>query len=111
MRVRQKMTLDMLMVLSLVTVITMAQEDTPLREAARFLDLSRVQELIDLGAEFDARNASGETPLLCAALLSQNPIIVQQLIEELKELISVPVEQVSTVRPSILHHSRGINRQ
>ncbi|MEO2157924.1 MAG: ankyrin repeat domain-containing protein, partial [bacterium] len=72
MRVRETMTLGMLVVLSLVTATAVAQEpnrfnDTPLHIAASTHNLALVQQLVDDGAVIDARNKNSLTPLWFAA--------------------------------------------
>ena len=82
MRAQLKMTLGMLVVLSLVTATTVAQEfnrfgDTALHEAAKTNNLSLVQELVEQGAVVDARNMHGVTPLMLATRRNSNPRLVQ----------------------------------
>ena len=58
-----------------------AQEVTPLHRAVVANDLAAVKQLIDQGAQIEARDQIGTTPLMIAAQLSSTPEIVQLLLD------------------------------
>ena len=66
----------------LATADLQSQEVTPLHIAASGNDLKKVSLLLEKGAELDARNTGGWTPLMVAAGNSSTPEIVQLLLEK-----------------------------
>ncbi len=66
----------------LATADLQSQEVTPLHIAASGNDLQKVVLLLEKGAELEARNTDGRTPLMIAAGNSSTPEIVQLLIEK-----------------------------
>ena len=59
-----------------------AQEKTPLHVAASGNNLATLNQLIDQGAQIEARDKIGQTPLMLAAVFSSTPEIVQLLIDK-----------------------------
>ena len=66
----------------LATADLQSQEVTPLHIAASGNDLQKVVLLLEKGAELEARDTAGGTPLMIAAGGSSTPEIVQLLIEK-----------------------------
>ena len=66
----------------LATADLQSQEVTPLHIAASGNDLKKVSLLLEKGAELEARDTRGWTPLLLAAQFSSTPEIVQLLLEK-----------------------------
>ena len=66
----------------LATADLQSQEVTPLHIAASGNDLQKVVLLLEKGAEVNARNTDGKTPLMFAARGSSTPEIVALLIEK-----------------------------
>ena len=70
----------------LATADLQSQEVTPLNIAASGNDLKKVSLLLEKGAELEARDIDGWTPLMVAAGKSSTPEIVQLLLEKGAEL-------------------------
>ena len=66
----------------LATADLQSQEVTPLNIAASGNDLKKVSLLLEKGAELEARDIDGWTPLMVAAGKSSTPEIVQLLLEK-----------------------------
>ena len=66
----------------LATADLQSQEATPLHIAASGNDLQKVVLLLEKGAELEARDTDGWTPLMFAAAASSTPEIVALLIEK-----------------------------
>jgi ankyrin repeat protein len=88
------------------------QGSTPLMEAALSRSTSEVQSLVDVGAEVNAEDACGDTPLLCAIYKrslcdAEDPRLVQLLIDAGS---SIEHANSSCMRPLLLAARNGYPR-